>query len=648
MRPLVLYIALCITTLLLLSIESLQAQMKDISALRARIPSLTDSTERVSVYARLGMLYTIRSLDSSYYFSARALDLAKRIKYRRGEAEALNVLGFYYIEKANPYLAYKYSNEALAIFEQEKLPGKVSELTMNIGVLLGREGKHEQALEQFEKAYKLSEAITQDSIRPLLLVNFAYARSFRSPNFAEVAPLFDEAERLANERGNVRFLLMARQARNAVRFHKGAAPADVIPEQYKVIEQAKASGYEYHTAMGYMELGNMYVSVSADSALRYYDLGIELAKRTGYEGLYYHTMAQAYETLKRLPVAQEKANEYGQRLLEMARQKELENQKEGMDFLQLTIKEKEVAIAEAKYELRRTWVLLLGLICLLALAAAFLIYRQYRHKRKLSIGLRLSNDKLEEQNQQLEENNLFNQKIISMLSHDLRQPFTSMMMMGEGGMVEEMSLEQLRYIFKEMRYSAQTSLQTMDGLLHWMKLHVIGLAYSPSAVNLKENFQEALAYNQSTVQQKAIDVMDFIPPTMELLAQAEMLLFINRNIINNALRHTPEGGQVMVTATAAERGEEVVVRFSDSGEGIPEAILPLLFTKDRLETVEGVGRSGLALIICYEMIGKMNGRIWAANNPEGGASFYYSLPVAQNKHAGAQLSGASRGVYTAS
>jgi len=121
--------------------------------------------------------------------------------------------------------------------------------------------------------------------------------------------------------------------------------------------------------------------------------------------------------------------------------------------------------------------------------------------------------------------------------------------------------------------------------------------------------------------------MDFVPDTMDILAQSEMLLFVNRNILSNALRHTPDGGQIVVTAQIDDENDHAIVRIADSGEGVPEHMLPHLFDKDRSGTASG--GSGLALIICHEMIEKMNGRIWATNNPKGGASFCYRLPIAR-------------------
>src|SRR5690606_24278744 len=126
-------------------------------------------------------------------------------------------------------------------------------------------------------------------------------------------------------------------------------------------------------------------------------------------------------------------------------------------------------------------------------------------------------------------------------------------------------------------------------------------------------------YNRVVADRKGIVVMDFIPPSIDVLAQSEMLLFVNRNILSNALRHTPDGGRVVITAVAEEGRNDVLIRIADSGSGIPEDILPHLFDKERSDMASG--GSGLALIICHEMVEKMNGRIWAQNNPDGGASF---------------------------
>lgn len=541
----------------------------------------------------------------------------------------MNILAFYYIEKGNPYLAYKYANESLAIFEKLGIEEKVCEVTMNIGVLLGREGKPDQALSQFEKAYQMSLQLKQDSIQPSIILNMAFPKSFHA-TLPELNQLYDKAHAIAAKNKDERVMLSIKQARTAMKFFKGMDVRQIIAEQHEVIRETQEKGYEYLTAMSYMEMGNMFLQLDVDSALHYYEAAIALAKNTGYDVLHYHTLTQAYEALKRQRPMPAKANEYGNILLEMSRQKQLDNQKEGISFLELAIKEKEVEIATAKHQLRRTWLMLLLAICVLAVAFIVAVYRQYRLKRKLAASLAITNKQLEEKNRLLETNNEFHQKLISMLSHDLRQPFSSILMMRGEGITEYMSKEDLLYVFDQIYQSANTGLQALDGLLHWMKLQVIGLAYSPSVVNLKNNIDEALAFNSGVIAKKQLEVMLFVPEMYEVKAQREMLLFVNRNIIHNAVKHAPEKGQLAITATLRDADHQITVCIADNGGGIPADVLPYLFQKDKpagQQASESRG-SGLALIICHEMVSTMDGDLWAANNDDAGASFYYSLPIA--------------------
>src|SRR5690554_3765428 len=175
-----------------------------------------------------------------------------------------------------------------------------------------------------------------------------------------------------------------------------------------------------------MELANMFLPVAVDSTIYYFDQAIELADKTGYEGLYFQIMAQGYQVLSQMQPVPPQVNAYSRKLLALSRDKELENQKTGMDFLQLALKEQQVIADEARLQSRRLLSISLGVICLLAVGFSFLIFRLYRNKRRLARHQKAINAQLEEQYKQLEDNNEFHQKLISIISHDLRQPLSSM------------------------------------------------------------------------------------------------------------------------------------------------------------------------------------------------------------------------------
>jgi signal transduction histidine kinase len=102
------------------------------------------------------------------------------------------------------------------------------------------------------------------------------------------------------------------------------------------------------------------------------------------------------------------------------------------------------------------------------------------------------------------------------------------------------------------------------------------------------------------------------------------------NLLNNALRHTPPGGEVQVSVGSDAGGKMVVIEVADSGEGISEEALPLVFERfyrgDRSRS-RAEGGTGLGLAITRKLVEAHGGTIRAANRPEGGAVFTVELPT---------------------
>jgi signal transduction histidine kinase len=100
------------------------------------------------------------------------------------------------------------------------------------------------------------------------------------------------------------------------------------------------------------------------------------------------------------------------------------------------------------------------------------------------------------------------------------------------------------------------------------------------------------------------------------------------NLLINAIKYTPEEGQVEVTAE--EEGGHIVVRVTDNGIGIPPAHQPHIFDRFyRVETQEtaGIAGTGLGLAIVKTAIEKHNGRVWVESKPGEGSTFCFVLPV---------------------
>jgi signal transduction histidine kinase len=114
----------------------------------------------------------------------------------------------------------------------------------------------------------------------------------------------------------------------------------------------------------------------------------------------------------------------------------------------------------------------------------------------------------------------------------------------------------------------------------------------------------------------------------EVNADADRVVQTLVNLVGNAIKFSPRGG--LVTVRARKRGAYVEFRISDQGRGIPEDKLEAIF--GRFEQVDSSdarekGGFGLGLAISRSLVERLGGRLWAENNPDGGATFRFTLPA---------------------
>lgn len=223
----------------------------------------------------------------------------------------------------------------------------------------------------------------------------------------------------------------------------------------------------------------------------------------------------------------------------------------------------------------------------------------------------------------------FNDMLVSVLLHDLRQPFATFIMVAD--MIKHtkhvFSENELLMIFEDMQCTASKSIELMDGLLYWMKSKNAGAGFSLQPLPLYAMINEANSLQLYDQQVKSIKLCNDVPEFQIIYACKEMLQFINRNILNNATKYSPLGGTINVTSSV-ENGW-ITIAFTDQGKGVTVDELINLFNRHEGTNLSDfqLKGAGVALSICKEMIRKMNGKIWAESVPGEGSTFYYALPV---------------------
>lgn len=242
-------------------------------------------------------------------------------------------------------------------------------------------------------------------------------------------------------------------------------------------------------------------------------------------------------------------------------------------------------------------------------------------------------DELIKQNDKLNELNSQKDKFISIISHDLRSPFTTLLgfseiMLNEPDISEDERNEYLRYIHD----ASKNELNLINCLLDWSRLQTGRIKVEPVRLNVKQAISTAITPLTGDAVRKNIDVKIDIPP--ELAVNADERLFGQAivHLVSNAIKFTPEGKDVHISANRFKEGLiEIVVR--DEGMGISEENQSKLFRIDQkfsLQGTNGEKGSGFGLTLVKEIIDKHGGQVWFYSNIGEGSEFHITLPEAKN------------------
>jgi PAS domain S-box-containing protein len=249
--------------------------------------------------------------------------------------------------------------------------------------------------------------------------------------------------------------------------------------------------------------------------------------------------------------------------------------------------------------------------------------------KKAQDDLLAAHRELQEKNAQLQELNASKDKFFSIISHDLRSPFTSLLGFAQllDHNLDTYSLDEIRHRVHRIYASAERLHTLLENLLTWSRLQRGVMAYEPEAFSLQELADYTLDLFASKAEEKHIRLTNTIHTDTCVYADHNMISTVIRNLVSNALKFTPEQGIVAVSAHHAGPHVEVVV--ADTGTGIPCEHLPKLFRLDTQYTTFGTaGESGtgLGLLLCQELIEHHGGRIWVESQVERGTTFRFTLP----------------------
>jgi signal transduction histidine kinase len=272
----------------------------------------------------------------------------------------------------------------------------------------------------------------------------------------------------------------------------------------------------------------------------------------------------------------------------------------------------------------------------------FLVYSIYRYLLKLRTyqilkiqneRINLANKKLTISEKNLKVMNATKDKFFSIISHDLKNPFASLLSISESmnDNYDSFDDEEKKICVQKFHNSAKYIYHLLENLLTWSRTQKGNIQFEPVQFNLSKLLNENYNLYKLAAQDKNIKLLSNFQENCIVYGDREMINSVIRNLLNNALKFTPSGKSVEMGAH--EKVNETEIYIKDEGVGITNEDLQKLFRIDlKVKTLGTNGEmgTGLGLIICKEFIDKNKGEIKVTSNPGEGSIFSFSVPKSKS------------------
>lgn len=253
----------------------------------------------------------------------------------------------------------------------------------------------------------------------------------------------------------------------------------------------------------------------------------------------------------------------------------------------------------------------------------------------MSIGWDISDRKktehsMEEYSKELKKHIDDKDRFISILAHDLRSPFNSIL--GFSNLllrnINKYDKEKIEIQARILNQAVHKVFHLLEDLLFWISSQSGKMLFEPKMINLNELCIQQIEHIKTHANTKDITIHFFESDVIEAYADKNMFKSILRNLILNAVKFTHRKG--MISIHLEKNPQNSIITVSDTGIGINKDDIPKLWTiseKFSTEGTEGEQGTGLGLLLCKEFVEKHEGKIWVESEPGKGSAFKFLLPA---------------------
>ncbi|GAB4036500.1 ATP-binding protein [Spirosoma gilvum] len=613
-----LVVRVCCLYLVVVGLAHGQSQIQQ---LKNQLTTATTDTARSRIYFELGSQYPDVAVDSSLFFLNQSLHLAKEAHSSFLIAQALWKLGFIYMYYP------KDDDRAINLFSQSIAIAKIHKDKINLArcytylamvAYHQRTGNWNELLDKakgfagatndwqvLSEVYAMTSNIYSYEGQPQKAIKTIYkAMLISRPSFDHwFSYSLDYAEMLA-EIGRRNEAKAVYRELSTVKNQLGFAQSDFV----------------HYNDLARLEIGLKNYKQAEQLLLRMVAMEKERAKPDSFHlFIMQRSLRQLYieqQDYKKAFLAADKLADL--RVWKSNKEQTIDSRLKMTQLraaLDLEKKEREIAQLTAQEQRNRSY--LVGAIVIAVMLVSFVLILQ-RAKRRI-----------EHQSTELRELNSMKDKLFAILSHDLHSPVASLKNLLS--LTTWGALSQLEFAESIQILNRQVSglLTMLDNLLNWSMSQMGGIQQRLNPINLYLIIDEQLALLRPIAETKGVTLLNNLPAEIPLLADANQLGVVFRNLLQNALKFTHPGGQIDVNGSLDS--DWCTIRVTDSGIGMPQSIQDQLFRKGTSTSQPGtMGEkgTGIGLTIVNELIQANRGQIRFESEEGVGTTFIILFPRA--------------------
>ena len=249
------------------------------------------------------------------------------------------------------------------------------------------------------------------------------------------------------------------------------------------------------------------------------------------------------------------------------------------------------------------------------------------------IKISQQNQILKAQSQELQKLNADKDRFITILAHDLKSPFNTIL-----GFLSLLTKNVRKYdadkIDEQLSYIqgvAQNTFKLLEDILTWVRSNAGKLPFAPQQVNLTTLCQSVIENLQLQAHSKNITIDQVATADQLIFADKDMIHTVLRNLVSNAIKYTKSGGGI--TISAQQDNDNTTITVSDNGVGMTEQQIKKLFDISEKISTEGTDNepgTGFGLMLCKDFVERHGGKIWVNSEVGKGSDIIFTLPKKAN------------------